>query len=935
MAASRTILQGGAGTLSMSGALFAKNYGVGPRLPHDSMSATSWYKHFTTRGHIGPVVAIRANADASMIVTGGADFSVRVWHMNTTYEAYEVVAILNVDVPEDQLAHAEEAQSICNRLKEVFVPRQIKWEEEPKQGVTVVYPVCIQDTLGGGSYRNGPILCGTGHGSLHMLDISGLPHRAPEVRSWRGLHEGAILDIGAIVMRDEGGEVELLVMTTGEDKCSHMFRMKTSAQPRPTFFSGHGDKDGFVYKWFLGGGGRRELGEEMAKVKDRQDPSWLRFDSMVRHREPRKHENPLIEIHGLSRREDKQLTTFVGLTTSGMHLLNIDGEELHTLRVASTRSSRISIQGTVEAREVLLFAVGLEGRAPTSDGEENESPGRVGVWCLEDGVLARNDQDSGGITFMHPSEGPGGLLGGPTHRTEVEPLCIYDRAGGCFDVDRAGAATSFAVQLRPDKTTVDMWRLEVVPSQHLAILPDHPAQILVAPGKENTIQQLSHGATVWSLQTIDFNGAAVTTGCENGCAYCWDLDGVDKGQIYAEMRSLSMLELVLPPLVIFITSLQLLSFAFGPPPKSAEETEEHWATRTQHITVLGHDLFEYTVEELFWPKVKAVLYVIVGFFAIALGGLDEVMDGLVAKAYDLPLYKAEKLSIAPGHLLVKFLSAARGFVYLFAQLCSTVLVVPMMTALASSLHCVEHEGRLVVNSAPDYVCFQGAHLKLFLVLLLVVPLYLFLLVPFAVVFGDATYVPSTCMFEWKVWKKDNPWKHAAARKATTIHSAFLHVTPQFAFITAFVELVGKIVMPVGATLLMQDPLPQMIVVASTNFVMWFTTVLYAPYVDHKFCVVVQDCKLMIFLASLTGIYTVALNDTKTNKPMIALAVMVGMTFVMVMVKMCIVPSDRPVTVRIDADSLENQSVTGNALNDKTAERAPLLSAESKPELSKE
>jgi hypothetical protein len=40
----------------------------------------------------------------------------------------------------------------------------------------------------------------------------------------------------------------------------------------------------------------------------------------------------------------------------------------------------------------------------------------------------------------------------------------------------------------------------------------------------------------------DSEGPAVVVGCDDGAVYAWDLGGHDKGQIYAEMSSLSPME---------------------------------------------------------------------------------------------------------------------------------------------------------------------------------------------------------------------------------------------------------------------------------------------------------------------------------------------------------------------------------------------------------
>ena len=44
----------------------------------------------------------------------------------------------------------------------------------------------------------------------------------------------------------------------------------------------------------------------------------------------------------------------------------------------------------------------------------------------------------------------------------------------------------------------------------------------------------------------DSEGPAVVVGCDDGAVYAWDLGGHDKGQIYAEMRSLSPMEVPEP-----------------------------------------------------------------------------------------------------------------------------------------------------------------------------------------------------------------------------------------------------------------------------------------------------------------------------------------------------------------------------------------------------
>lgn len=65
--------------------------------------------------------------------------------------------------------------------------------------------------------------------------------------------------------------------------------------------------------------------------------------------------------------------------------------------------------------------------------------------------------------------------------------------------------------------------------------------------------------------------------------------------------------------------------------------------------------------------------------------------GRTPKAYDLPAYKAEKFRFSPMHLVVAVLSTARNMTYLFMQLSSTVLVVPIVKIVSAAMHCVEDE----------------------------------------------------------------------------------------------------------------------------------------------------------------------------------------------------------------------------------------------------
>ena len=131
-------------------------------------------------------------------------------------------------------------------------------------------------------------------------------------------------------------------------------------------------------------------------------------------------------------------------------------------------------------------------------------------------------------------------------------------------------------------------------------------------------------------------------------------------------------------------------------------------------------------------------------------------------------------------------------------------------------------GKIVLASATDVMCFRGNHTILLMAIGIVLPIYLYVLVPYAVCAGDAHYVPSSILFDWKVWEDKNTWWKAAERSATDLHLAFLHPNPREVFRTNILELLAKILLPVVTILLAPTPLCEMIGVTLIGFVMWVT-----------------------------------------------------------------------------------------------------------------
>lgn len=924
----------------LSGAALSRSYAASGHSDPKKIGTSEMWRHYTTRGHSGPVTCVRANTNGSIVVTGSVDFSMRVWCENMVFEAYECIAIVNVPLPPTITVPRP---TFLAGLRGMIIPPTVDWAAEPKQGVTSVHPLCDVD-LEKGTYRNGPILCGTGHGSLHAVDLS-VDSEDRMAMTLGGVHDGAINDICALKFHEEGTSVEFWVMTAGEDGVSKLLRLTTAAVPRPNFFPSeqHVSDNTLLDCMFFGGGGRREHDAQMAQEKDIQEETWLRLvdlkcERVFDHTQmPKRY--PVLECHALAPHPSNlDRIAFITLTSEGLFLRNTEGEEKMFLRISMEAAKRyveatfveegfderpvdcqehVSMATTFSVRKVgrksdrtfreqaMVFLTGFEMVPDPLKPGELTKQGRVASWCLRDGILGVNQEHGVSFDAEHLGESSAAHKASSQKRaaesamdvrpTDLEPLCIYEQEGFDLDIDKSGYSTSFATQLRNDRTTVDMWMLEAVPEHKLVVAPDGPQNLLLCPGSETTELQMSHCGPVLAMQVIDTGKDSVLiSGCEDGCAYMWDLGGADRGQIFAEARSLGAFELIYPPLNVIITAFQLFKFAFRPP--SGDGTDDtKMATEMHHVALLKYFNFDCSRETLFLPELMVVCGFMAVFLLIALLGLDEFMDRVVARAYDLPMYKAERLSFAPAHLLVKLLSSVRNFTYLVMQLGSTVLVVPIVQIIAGAAHCSESAdyGGLVVSNAPHIQCLQHKHLQILAVLGALVPLYLFLLMPFAVVAGDALYVPSESMFEWRFWQEGHPWKKAAARKATTVHQAVWHLNPRYAFMTLLVELIGKIMMPIIATVAKSIPLLQMALIVTTNLGMWVSTMVYAPYVDRKFSVLLQDTRLTVFCASVAGLLTVAMNDEASKVPIIALSVLVGITCLVLVVQLFLIPSSKP------------------------------------------
>ncbi|OLP82342.1 hypothetical protein AK812_SmicGene37007 [Symbiodinium microadriaticum] len=235
------------------------------------------------------------------------------------------------------------------------------------------------------------------------------------------------------------------------------------------------------------------------------------------------------------------------------------------------------------------------------------------------------------------------------------------------------------------------------PPNMMLVMPDDPANLLIMPGRETAASfyeclecvvrrssavpamvarqalfasakapsppDSSHPSKIIDTAVVeDSEGPALVVGCDDGALYAWDLSGHDKGQIYAEMRSLSPME---------VSALQMVSFAFGP--------AIPWKETVKQPAVVKIDK-----AMIFWPEMIAIISLNSPAFK------EEMEKGAGLLDREAP----------PPEVLVNLC----GVGYLLMQLLSTVLVVPICQSIAESINCVRTgnpSNTIYLASAPD------------------------------------------------------------------------------------------------------------------------------------------------------------------------------------------------------------------------------------------
>lgn len=772
-----------------SGAKYAHGYKARPQ-----MSFVDRWRHVTQRGHQGRVNSVSTNSDTMFIVTGGVDYTMRVWKFDLERTAFDLMSVVNVPVPAEARAQADEQLSWFGALKQRIAPPQIDWASEEAQGVTCVH--FLEDK------RTGPIICGTAVGGLHVFDIYAAVSggdRSRAVHTLEKVHSGKINHICSTSCpanldeenKQEGVE-SFVVLSASMDSSAVVSRLQVKAARNPWRPESKVAKPGLAEIIFFAGGQPDPVKADAESSFDADH--CLEFAGMTKLH-VLKHDSPVLESHCLDFDIDHSidwtrahhLVKFITCTRECLWLWSSATDPLMRLSLFTTTNKRLLAEGHLvkddavdceshsrftvvsqrteveESRGVsklridaLLFVIGTQRKTDeelASDTATSEECTHTGVWGLRDGVVGTKDA-RGALVFNEDMQREFCQRGSDSKvashaRTDVEPLCVYARPSTLIGVDPSEGSAQFVAQWRPTLSVVDLWDLQAVKPGKLVVEPDGPASLLVTPGNTNTFLQLSQTSNVADMIVAkDEAGYPVLViGRDDGAAVEWDLVGDDRGQIIAQLRSLKPLELLVPVILLCTTTIQMFSFAFGPAiPWEAGVHEK--ATFVHRVTVFDFKCMVTIHKELvFWPEILIIVALISMFIATSFLGLDELTDHLVAKCTNWKRFRSEGNRMGPAHLVMKAVSVARSAIYGFMQLAATLLVVPIMKAAAAAFHCSGDPA--VVHFAPTVHCWEGPHLKLTILLAILLPAFMYTLLPNATVGGDSRYVPSTSLFDYK------------------------------------------------------------------------------------------------------------------------------------------------------------------------------------------
>jgi len=488
--------------------------------------------------------------------------------------------------------------------------------------------------------------------------------------------------------------------------------------------------------------------------------------------------------------------------------------------------------------------------------------------------LAVSNSAAGTLLFAGSNGNIGVWVMDPTQEEiATDPIAAYRYSGSGIAVAQGDEYAEYAVHVRDDKVVVE-WELLATKPEKLNKMPTSWWQLLVKPGKERIVAEMLHQGPVNDIKLAedDIEGPVLLTASADGIVSTWVVEGPDKGEICGQLRSLSIFEVLMPPVLLFTTFVQLASFAFGPATQwNADlKTTITYGTR---VALLGTTVdFELDIKkrDKFYWEFHAVLWLMTWFLIIELTGLYDIVGFLRRLVQSTARFKEADLAGTKdiNHLAKLLLGYLQSSMKLLMWFSCTIGVAPVFKVCAQALtcsHASDDKWYLRTTGGNEVECMMMSEFPVGLrwkgdtewsyKVALIYPLmlvYFVGLAPYAVVAGDATYVQRSELSEPARWRGN------ARRKATVVDMGIFHPDPANVFAASLFELASKALLPIIE--LVPNPVAQMTLSCMLMIVMYLQARKFPPYIDKRYVAVARGLRKLIVWAMVCGLITVLIHN---------------------------------------------------------------------------
>lgn len=218
------------------------------------------------------------------------------------------------------------------------------------------------------------------------------------------------------------------------------------------------------------------------------------------------------------------------------------------------------------------------------------------------------------------------------------------------------------------------------------------------------------------------------------------------------------------------------------------------------------------------------------------------------------------------HLRVLGLKLSLACVKAAIRLTCSVFVVPLSRACGRIFDCNYDQagGLKYLAFAPEIHCYAGHHLWLSIVTAIVVPVFVFLLLPFIVCGGDASYIQADELMRPSLWLGN------AERYLSVTYWGFLHPVKRSFFTHQLFWFFCSAAFPIIVLETSHSAVLQTGLLSVVSVTSFMLSLAKPPLVSPKACVLMQGSKSVTAFAMLCGLYSACLEDEMSMWPALAL-----------------------------------------------------------------